>query len=357
MTRGGWALMLLVLALVAPACSFPGLATPTPFVLPTPNLTLTAIFEPPSTLGPPVFTPTPVVVAPPATNTPTPTAVGASTATPGAGSSRPNGTPVRATRLNVAPTLDGNLTDWSGTVYAADQIVFGASRWSGQADVSGSYYIGWDAANLYLAISVRDDKHVQRASGAKMYLGDDVELQLDLDLALDYTSPSLSSDDVQLGFSPGDFGARAPEAYRWYPLAQAGRLSSATVKARVTDQGYTLEAGNSLVGAGYHAGGRQIIRHGALALRQRCRRDGCPAIDGLERLNTQVVQPHDVGDADSGGSPKQVSRGTQPPGALCACLVIATGGTGCERWQIRSSDIWGCERAMLEFPLDMFRTA
>ena len=243
MTRGGWALMLLVLALVAPACSFPGLATPTPFVLPTPNLTLTAIFEPPSTLGPPVFTPTPVVVAPPATSTPTLAAGAASTATPGAGSSRPNGTPVRATRLNVAPTLDGDLTDWSGTVYAADQIVFGASRWSGQADVSGSYYIGWDTANLYLAISVRDDKHVQRASGAKMYLGDDVELQLDLDLALDYTSPSLSSDDVQLGFSPGDFGARAPEAYRWYPLAQAGRLSSATVKARVTDQGYALEAG------------------------------------------------------------------------------------------------------------------
>jgi hypothetical protein len=243
MTRGGWALLLLVLALVAPACSFPGLATPTPFVLPTPNLTLTAIFVPPSTLAVPVFTPTPVVVALPVTTTPTPALDGVSTATPAAGSTRPNGTPVRATRLNVAPTLDGDLTDWSGTVYPADQIVFGATRWSGQADASGSYYIGWDAANLYLAISVRDDKHVQRASGAKMYLGDDVELQLDLGLAPDYSSTALSGDDVQLGFSPGDFGARAPEAYRWYPLAQAGRLTSVTVKARVTDQGYALEAG------------------------------------------------------------------------------------------------------------------
>jgi hypothetical protein len=243
MTRRGRTLVVLALVLALPACSFPGLATPTPVVLPTPNMTLTSIFVPTSTATPPAITVTPIVVMPPAA-TASPTAAAAiATATLGAWSSRPNGSPVHATRLNVAPTLDGDLADWSGTVYPADQIVYGSARWSGAADLSGSYYVGWDSANLYLAISVRDDTHVQRAWGSKLYLGDDVELQLDLDLPLDYTSTSMSLDDVQLGFSPGDFGSRLPEAYRWYPLSKAGPLSSVTVKARSTDQGYTMEVG------------------------------------------------------------------------------------------------------------------
>jgi hypothetical protein len=224
MTRRGRTLVVLALVLALPACSFPGLATPTPFVLPTPNMTLTSIFVPTSTATPPAITVTPIVVMPPAA-TASPTAAAA------------------IARLYVAPTLDGDLADWSGTVYPADQIVYGSARWSGAADLSGSYYVGWDSANLYLAISVRDDTHVQRAWGSKLYLGDDVELQLDLDLPLDYTSTSMSLDDVQLGFSPGNFGSRLPEAYRWYPLSKAGPLSSVTVKARSTDQGYTMEVG------------------------------------------------------------------------------------------------------------------
>jgi hypothetical protein len=155
---------------------------------------------------------------------------------------RPNGTPVLAIRLASPPTIDGDLGEWSSTVYATSQIVFGSSNWTGASDCSGSYYIGWDTNALYLAVGVRDDAHVQRATGAKLYLGDDVELQLDANLAADFSSTTLSSDDVQVGLSAGDFAGRAPEAYRWYPSSLAGRPSGVIVQAKPSADGYVLEA-------------------------------------------------------------------------------------------------------------------
>jgi hypothetical protein len=234
-----WVLMACV-AVTIPACALPGMTAPTPIVLPTPNATLTAIFEPTAT-GAPAIVPT---IAPP-TTTPTPlsaTLPPAAAATLDASKLRPNGTPVLAIRLASPPTVDGDLAEWSSTVYPANQIVFGSSNWTGSSDCSASYYIGWDTSALYLAVGVRDDAHVQRTTGAKLYLGDDVELQLDANLAADYSSTGLSSDDVQLGLSAGDFAGRAPEAYRWYPSSLAGKPSVVIVKAKPTADGYILEA-------------------------------------------------------------------------------------------------------------------
>jgi hypothetical protein len=233
-------MLLACVALAIPACALPGMTPPTPIVLPTPNATLTAIFQPTvtetpalvPTLGIPTLTPTAQAGTQPAT----------AAATLDPSKARPNGTPVRAARLSAPPTVDGDLAEWSSSVYAANQVVFGSANWTGAADSSGSYYIGWDASSLYLAIGVRDDKHVQLASGSKLYLGDDVEIQLDANLAADFTSTYLSSDDYQLGLSAGDFASRAPEAYRWYPSAMAGKLSGVTVKAKSTADGYILEA-------------------------------------------------------------------------------------------------------------------
>jgi hypothetical protein len=233
-------MLLAGVALAIPACALPGMTSPTPIVLPTPNATLTAIFQPTATaasvlvptLAVPTTTPTALPGTLPATSV--------VTVTPSL--ARPNGTPVRAVRLASPPAIDGDLAEWSSSVYAANQIVFGSGNWTGTSDASGTYYIGWDASALYLAVGVRDDKHVQVATGAKMYKGDDIEIQLDANLGADLTSTYLSSDDYQLGLSAGDFGSRAPEAYRWYPSALAGRLSGVTVKAKPTADGYVLEA-------------------------------------------------------------------------------------------------------------------
>ena len=75
-----------------------------------------------------------------------------------------------------------------------------------------------------------------------MYRGDDVEIQLDIDLDGDFSSTLVSSDDYQLGFSPGNFGSLSPEAYRWYPRSLEAYLTSVAVDAVQTASGYDLEA-------------------------------------------------------------------------------------------------------------------
>jgi hypothetical protein len=234
---------LAALLLAIAACTLPGATSPTPFTFPTPNLTLTAIFAPTVTPTPEV--PTLPPIEPTATTAPSATAgvfVPTSTSTISSLTVRPNGSPVTAAYLTAPPTIDGSLNDWSSASYSASQLVFGASNWSGAADLGASYYIGWDTTNLYLGVKVTDDKLVQVSHGASIFKGDDVELQLDTALALDFFSTSLSVDDFQIGMSPGNFDSLPPEAYRWYPVSQAGSLSSVVVKAQKATGGYVLEA-------------------------------------------------------------------------------------------------------------------
>jgi Carbohydrate family 9 binding domain-like len=243
-------LLLTAAALVAAtlACEIPGTASPTPFALPTPNLTLTAIFAPTftPTEAPPTEVPPPTLAMPTFTVTSTvPTTPGAPTATANPAAGRPNGTPVNAPFLTVAPAIDGNLSDWVGgqsTGYGVAACTYGCNLRSSDSDLSGTVYLGYDSTNLYLAAQVRDDKYVQVTSGRNMYKGDDVEIQFDANLTSDFTSTSLSSDDYQIGLSAGNFGTISPNAYRWYPRALEGSLTTVVVKAKQVADGYTLEA-------------------------------------------------------------------------------------------------------------------
>lgn len=247
MSRRVLILTLLALAAAASACSLPGAAAPTPFTLPTPNLTLTAIFAPTATPAEPLATETPVVaptIAIP-TFTPTgtvPTPGGGPTATADPSGNRPNGAPVSAPNLAVAPAIDGELGEWTVGSYLSPVCVYGCSLRSGDADLSAQVYLGWDASNLYLAVQVRDDKIVVVRSGRNLYLSDDVEIQFDANLAADFSSTSLSSDDYQIGLSAGNFGTISPNAYRWYPRSTEGALSAVVVKGKQLADGYTLEA-------------------------------------------------------------------------------------------------------------------
>ncbi len=188
----------------------------------------------PPTLPPVESSPTPI---PPTSVPPAATAT-----SPGATNQRPNGLPLTAAFLGAPPIIDGNLAEWTSNAYNVSQIVHGAALWSGGSDLSASLYLGWDNDNLYIAARVRDDAFVQNSRGSQIYLGDEVEIQLDADLAGDFASSSLTSDDYQIGLSPGNFGSVPPEAYRWSPAGISGALSSVDVAASSTGQGYDLEA-------------------------------------------------------------------------------------------------------------------
>ena len=299
MTSRALSLGALALTFMISACTLPLPAAPTPFTFPTPNLTLTAMFAPEPTQTPvaptlpplepspspavsetpadalptlpaglptdtptipsstpplpsdtatsPANTPTPTggtitLIAPSLTATPTRPTPSLPTSTAAGFNTRPNGSPVTAAFLPSPPSIDGQLGDWSSTSYSVDQVSFGAASWSGSSDLSATFRIGWDTQNLYLALSVTDDTHVQVSRASQLYKGDDVEIQLDVDLVGDFHTRTMSADDYQLGLSAGDFRNRLPEAYRWYPLASAGAQSSVVIKAQKTTLGYDLEA-------------------------------------------------------------------------------------------------------------------
>lgn len=247
MLRPQYLVLILILAMVIGACTLPGATSPTPFTFPTPNLTHTAIFDATATSTPeiavPTYTLTPLVDALPTyTDTPGGPTHSAPTSTVKAGY-RPNGTPVIAMFMTTPPTIDGDLSEWTSTPYRADQALpYASANWTGASDLSATYYIGWDSTNLYLAVKRTDDTFVQISSGRYMYKGDDVEIQLDADLSGDFSSTTLSADDFQIGLSPGNFGSRAEEAYRWYPRAQESWLSTVVVKAKKQGEGFDLEA-------------------------------------------------------------------------------------------------------------------
>jgi hypothetical protein len=222
-------------------CDLPGAAPPTAFVFPTPNETLTAIFAPTESVPTQAATETPLLVtaAPPTVVTPV---QAPSTATVSGLSTRPNGVVVQATRLETAPTIDGDPNEWADFPYKADQVVFGSSSWTGVADASAVFDVGWDASYLYLAVRVTDDKYVQVATGDDIWMGDEVEIQLDAELPSDFYTASMSADDYQVGLSAGNFGTIGPSAYRWYPSSKDTALTTATVSGRATAQGYDLEA-------------------------------------------------------------------------------------------------------------------
>jgi hypothetical protein len=135
---------------------------------------------------------------------------------------RPNGAVMSAIRRDTPPNLDGNQDDWPAELpYTIDQIVFGAASWVGATDQSGSFNVMWDADNLYLYVVVADDVHAQSDSGQTLYRGDSLELQLDADLAGDFSEASLNGDDYQIGFSPGATREN-PEVYFWNPVGRRG---------------------------------------------------------------------------------------------------------------------------------------
>jgi hypothetical protein len=231
----------------------------------TPNATMTALFAQATLLTPsfvlqtetpqsptqstsPQDTPTDqsVVVLPSFTPSATlgviPSHTPSATATPAVTPARSAGA-FKAVHLSSPPTIDGNWDDWTSTQFPANYVVYGLENWEGKEDLSSSFRIGWDNNNLYIAVKVVDDKYVQNANGANIYKGDGIEILIDTDLYSDFKSTELSSDDYQLGISPGN-----PQpgdtmlAYLWYPSSTAGERISVEINAIGGSGLYRVEA-------------------------------------------------------------------------------------------------------------------
>ena len=174
------------------------------------------------------------------------TAEAASTAAPpDIASRRPNAQTFLAAYAGTPPTIDGDISDWPELSGQITAVIYKPENWSGSADLSATFAAAWDSNNLYLALNVTDDAHVQTEQGRDLFKGDGVELLLDANLAIDADFPYPNFDDYQIGLSPGTLQANAPfaQAYRWYPLEQAASLPEVQVVARPTANGYQLEAG------------------------------------------------------------------------------------------------------------------
>ncbi len=145
--------------------------------------------------------------------------------------------------MSVKPVINADFSDWNFQKYPVTYVVFGSKNWTGSADLSGKLMVGWDNDKLYIAIKVSDDTYVQNAHGAQLYKGDSIDILLDTNVPSDYYLAALSSDDFQLGISPGSpQPGNNMEAYLWYPKARAASISDVKIEAYLLDDGYRLEA-------------------------------------------------------------------------------------------------------------------
>jgi hypothetical protein len=227
----------------------PDEAAPTLISSPTPNLTVTAVFaqatadaameaDPTDSGEADVDAPTETPEAAPteaATAAPTVPAYAETPAAAVVGG-------VEAYYLDDAPTIDGDITDWAGEMYAITDVVYGSEFYANAADLSGQFKVAWDSSYLYLGVVVFDTRFSQTATGSQLYLGDSLEILLDTDLAGDADQTELSSDDFQIGISPGNLNDVAiPEAYLWYPSERMSSLTSVQIAGMLTNDGYVVE--------------------------------------------------------------------------------------------------------------------
>lgn len=156
------------------------------------------------------------------------------------------GSNVIARRVDRPFVIDGNLDEWGAfPSYSSAFRVYTIAGWDGTDDLSAFWRLAWDNDNLYIGAIVIDDIHVQTQTGNLIFRGDSLEMQIDADRPGDF-GPGLSPDDYQIVFSPGDFAALPPSAFRFRGQPD-GRMLDAPghairVAAQRTSDGYALEA-------------------------------------------------------------------------------------------------------------------
>ena len=83
---------------------------------------------------------------------------------------------------NFRPKIDGNLDDWQrvdGTFLGEDFWEDNSEQYSGEDDLSVTWWVTWDKDNLYIAISAKDDTHQNTQAGNTIWKGDGVQISID----------------------------------------------------------------------------------------------------------------------------------------------------------------------------------
>ena len=274
--------LITIMIVMLTGCTLPGFSTPTPFFFPTPDKTMTALFEPtqavPATSAPEdtptgseggEATATAKVVTTntqeteptseiPDTNTPPPAPAATNTPVSYVGPAVRSGPSVKATKRTFPITIDGSQTEWTVPwQYVIDLAVFGGGNWTNEDDCSGDIKAVWDEDYLYFVVKVKDDKYVQEGSKEKIYLGDSIEIVFDRYVSGDYYLQAMTADDYQIGISPGRYGIEVcavvngkvsaactpepPEAYMWAPKIYAGSKTEIKIAAVEVASGYQVE--------------------------------------------------------------------------------------------------------------------
>ncbi|REK75064.1 alpha/beta hydrolase fold domain-containing protein [Paenibacillus paeoniae] len=79
-------------------------------------------------------------------------------------------------------TIDGSLEDWRRDypfpLNGESQLHM--KEYAGADDLSGQGYVAWDEEYVYLALEMKDDRHVQQETAFGIYMGDSVQFSLRL---------------------------------------------------------------------------------------------------------------------------------------------------------------------------------
>jgi hypothetical protein len=152
-----------------------------------------------------------------------------------------NGPRIEADYTKKSLPIDGGWGEWPADYYTAGSVVYGSSNWKNSEDLYFDYKVMWDEDYLYIAWKVTDDNYVQKSTGENIYLGDSVEVLLDVYVPYDYWTNWLSGDDYQLGVSPGKGSPGSdPEAYLWFPVGKSGSKSKVLIGVKDYAEGYRI---------------------------------------------------------------------------------------------------------------------
>jgi len=98
----------------------------------------------------------------------------------------------------------------------ASYVPLNGGQWGGPEDLSANGYLKWDKDNLYLAMNVTDDSHVQTEKGGSIWNGDSVQFCLDPGRSI---APGYYHTNDEIGFA---LNSQDNTVYHWKWASSAG---------------------------------------------------------------------------------------------------------------------------------------
>lgn len=113
------------------------------------------------------------------------------------------GVPLRCPYANARPSIDGDLSDWSGAepmgMGRADQ--FHDKVWHGPSDLSATAFCQWDEQFFYFACSVIDDVFYAPYPAAEMWKGDSVQFAISVNRSTMKSATGYTESDHEFGIA------------------------------------------------------------------------------------------------------------------------------------------------------------